>query len=216
MKELFAALVKAQAEMTGAKKDSANPFFKSKYADLSSVMEAIRPALTAHGLGFVQMVKDGQDCAAVETVIIHESGEMMPCGFVSVPVSKADAQGYGSAITYAKRYSLQAAFGVPSVDDDGNAAAAAPPAKKKAFAEAHSPAKLAFEQLDPDTQDFLRSLAADVILLLSKGDDQGAWARIEDESLDADCKAGLWSLLDSKQRSTLKTMAAAAAQKVTA
>ena len=216
MKELFAALVRAQAEMTGAKKDSANPFFKSKYADLSSVMEAIRPALSAHGLGFVQMVKDGTDCAVVETVIIHESGEMMPCGFVSVPVSKADAQGYGSAITYAKRYSLQAAFGVPSIDDDGNAAVAAAPVKQKAFAESHSPAKLAFELLEADTQDYLRSLAADVMTLLNRKDDAGAWARIEDEALDADCKAGLWSLLDSKQRSTLKSMAAAAAQKVTA
>jgi hypothetical protein len=226
MKELFAALVKAQAEMTGAKKDSANPFFKSKYADLGSVMEAIRPALSAHGLGFVQMVKDGEDCAAVETVIIHESGEMMPCGYVSVPVSKADAQGYGSAITYAKRYSLQAAFGVPSIDDDGNAAAAAKPDARaphgynakgnpKAGPEAHSPAKLAFESLPPDTQDYLRSVAADVILLLSKSDDKGAWERIEDEAFDADCKAGLWSLLDSKQRSALKTQAAAAAQKVT-
>ena len=129
MKELAAALVKAQAEMTGAKKDSANPFFKSKYADLSSVMEAIRPALTAHGLGFVQVCHDAPDAAKIETIIIHESGQTLSCGVISVPVSKGDAQAMGSAITYAKRYSLQAAFGVPSVDDDGNAASVAAPKK---------------------------------------------------------------------------------------
>ena len=127
MKNLFAALVKAQSEMGGAVKDSANPFFKSKYADLSSVMEAIRPAFTANGLGFVQVCHDAEHAACVETIIIHASGESYSCGKVSVPVSKPDAQGYGSAITYAKRYSLQAAVGVPSVDDDGNAAAKAAP-----------------------------------------------------------------------------------------
>ena len=129
-KELFAALVKAQSEMGGAVKDSANPFFKSKYADLASVMEAIRPAFAANGLGFIQVCHDAEHAACIETIIIHKSGQSYRCGRVSVPVGKADAQGYGSAITYAKRYSLQAAAGVPSVDDDGNAATAAKPAAK--------------------------------------------------------------------------------------
>lgn len=127
IKQLAAALVKAQAAMSGAKKDANNPFFKSKYADLPSVMAAIRPALAENGLGFVQICHDAEQAAKVETIIIHESGETLSCGTISVPVSKNDAQAYGSAITYAKRYSLQAAFGVPSVDDDGNSAAMAPP-----------------------------------------------------------------------------------------
>lgn len=124
---LFAALVKAQGAMGGAVKDSNNSFFKSKYADLASVMEAIRPAFAANGLGFIQVIHDAENSACVETIIIHESGASFACGRVSVPVSKGDAQGYGSAITYAKRYSLQAAVGVPSVDDDGNGATKAPP-----------------------------------------------------------------------------------------
>lgn len=220
MKELAAALVKAQAEMTGAKKDSANPFFKSKYADLSSVMEAIRPALSAHGLGFIQVAHDGEDCAIVETVIIHESGETLSCGKVSVPVSKGDAQGYGSAITYARRYSLQTAFGVPSVDDDGNEAARAAPhgvtAKgiPKAGPASHSATAEAWNMMDGETQKFLEGVAMDVIAYLAKGRDVDAWERIEDAALDSDQKAALWSRFDSKQRSTLKSIATAAGQRV--
>lgn len=128
MKELFTALALAQAEMEAATKDSNNPFFKSKYADLNSVMGAVKPALAKHGLAFVQVCHDAEHCAKVETVIVHASGEQFKCGAVSVPVSKHDAQGYGSALTYARRYSLAAAFGVGAEDDDGNAAAKAKPA----------------------------------------------------------------------------------------
>lgn len=127
---LSAALSKAQAVMEGAKKDSANPFFKSKYADLASVTEAIRKPLSDNGLSYVQISHEKDDAAAIETVILHESGEWISCGTVVAPVSKADAQGFGSAITYARRYSLQAAFGIAPEDDDGNAAAAAKPQKQ--------------------------------------------------------------------------------------
>lgn len=122
MKHLFTALVRAQAEISVALKDSTNPHFKSKYADLASVVAAIKPAAAKHGLGFVQTFRESTGGVTVETVILHESGEQMPCGPLFVPASKGDAQGYGSAITYARRYSLQTAWGVPSDDDDGNAA----------------------------------------------------------------------------------------------
>lgn len=140
IKELAAALAKAQGEIKGALKDSANPFFKSKYADLSSVVEAIRDPLAANGLSYVQIAHDAENSAKIETVILHSSGEWFSCGWVSVPVSKADAQGFGSAMTYARRYSLSAAFGVAPEDDDGNAAAKSPPNK-------HAPVKAALEPL---------------------------------------------------------------------
>ena len=89
MKDLFAALVKAQAQMGGAVRDSANPFFKSKYADLASVMEAIRPAFAANGLGFIQLIHDAENSACVETMLIHESGETFLCGKVSVQIGRA-------------------------------------------------------------------------------------------------------------------------------
>lgn len=127
IKELAAAMAKAQPLIQGAKKDRNNPAFKSKYADLSSVTEAIDGAIPAHGLSYVQASHDRENAAAVETIILHASGEWLSCGIVSVPVSKHDAHGYGSALTYARRYSLSAAFGVVPEDDDGTAAAKAPP-----------------------------------------------------------------------------------------
>jgi hypothetical protein len=125
---LAAALAKAQGQMKGAVKDSANPFFKSKYADLASVVEAIRAAFSANGLSYIQTLEPSdKDEVRVETTLLHASGEWISCGVLSLPVSKADAQGYGSALTYARRYSLSAAVGVAPEDDDGNAASAAKP-----------------------------------------------------------------------------------------
>ena len=134
-KNLASALVKAQAEIAGASKNSTNPHFRSKYADLGSVMDAVKPALSKHGLAFVQEITERADGVFVETVIIHESGEFYRCGKLPMPAPKQDPHGYGSAISYAKRYSLMAAFGVPAEDDDGNAAV------KKQEAKAADPAR---------------------------------------------------------------------------
>ena len=128
IKELATSLAKAQGSIKGAIKDSSNPFFKSKYADLASVVEAIRSAFAANGLSYIQTVEPSQaDEVRVETMILHTSGEWISCGVLALPVSKVDAQGYGSALTYARRYSLSAAVGVAPEDDDGNAATAAKP-----------------------------------------------------------------------------------------
>lgn len=129
IKELAAALAKAQTKMGGARKDKNNPAFKSKYADLSSVTEAIDSAIPEFGLAYVQVSHDRPEAAAIETIILHASGEWLSCGIVSVPVTKHDAHGFGSALTYARRYSLSAGFGVVPEDDDGNAAAQSAPAR---------------------------------------------------------------------------------------
>lgn len=120
---LAAALAKAQAQVKGAVKDSANPFFKSKYADLASVWEACRDACNANDLAIVQFPIAGAEGFGVETVILHASGEWMSSEFV-LPASKMDAQGAGSCITYARRYAVAAVLRVCPEDDDGNAAAA--------------------------------------------------------------------------------------------
>lgn len=124
---LSKAMSQAFAEIENASKDKTNPHFRSKYADLGNVVDAVKPALLKHGLWFSQVSYDIENHAAIETVIYHSSGEWLSCGIVSVPVSKVDAQGYGSAMTYARRYSLSAAFGVAPEDDDGNAAVKAQP-----------------------------------------------------------------------------------------
>lgn len=198
MKELFTALTKAQAEMLAASKDSANPFFKSKYADLNSVMGAVKPPLAKHGLAFVQRSAHLDNCACVETVIIHESGQEYPCGLVSVPVAKHDAQGYGSALTYARRYSLAAAFGVGAEDDDGNAAAKAAP---KATI---TPTTGTWEQLTEDERVWLNDVANETKALIKKGDIVGALLRIKDEQLDADKSVALVTRFDSKERTAMK------------
>lgn len=120
---LHQAYVAAFAEIEGATKSANNPHFKSKYADLGAVMDAIKPALAKHGLAFWQLCEPSDDGVVVETVLVHISGEERSLGKLFVPANKKDAQGFGSAQTYARRYSLQTAFGVPAEDDDGNAAA---------------------------------------------------------------------------------------------
>lgn len=100
---------------------------KYKYADLGSVMEAVKPALSEHSLFFTQSTHEAQGGVCVETIVHHASGESMSFGKLFVPANKNDAQGFGSALTYARRYSLMTAFGVPAEDDDGNAAAKTAP-----------------------------------------------------------------------------------------
>jgi hypothetical protein len=121
---LTVALSYVQGKMSHAVKDSANPFFKSKYADLESVWGACRDLLSAHGIAIMQfpgLYSELDKSMSLTTVISHKSGEWMSQE-MSVPVTKADAQGSGSAITYMRRYALAAVVGVVQADDDGNAA----------------------------------------------------------------------------------------------
>jgi hypothetical protein len=119
--ELAAALSKAQGALLGAVKDSSNPFFKSKYADLSSVWDACRAALAANGLSVTQTT-DGADASVVTviTTLMHSSGQWID-GNLTMRPKVADPQGIGSTITYARRYALAAMVGVAPEDDDGNA-----------------------------------------------------------------------------------------------
>ena len=118
---LIGALAKALPELESAKKNKANPAFKSKYADLAAVIEALEP-LKEHGLWYRQHVHESAEGVMIETLYLHESGEQLSAGCLFMPAAKRDAQGFGSALTYARRYSLQTAFGLATEDDDGNAA----------------------------------------------------------------------------------------------
>lgn len=126
--KVAAALVKAQKEFGPALKSSSNPHFKSRYADLAACVEAVVDALNNNGIALTQRVSPSDNGVIVETVFIHESGEIINCGQLHVPATKHDAQGYGSALTYARRYSLMAACGIAPEDDDGNAASKRPSA----------------------------------------------------------------------------------------
>ena len=126
MKNIATALVKAQRAFGPALKSSTNPHFRSKYADLSACVEAVIEGLNGAGIALIQRTSMDDTGVTVETVFVHESGEMMECGKLHVPAAKQDPQGYGSALTYARRYSLMAACGIAPEDDDGNAATKRP------------------------------------------------------------------------------------------
>lgn len=201
-KNIYAAFVKAQQGFAPALKTSVNPHFRSKYADLAACVEAVIDSLNANGIGLVQKSYPDDTGVTIETLFVHASGESMSGGTLHVPASKQDAQGYGSALSYCRRYSLMAACGIAPEDDDGNAATKAPPKPASA-----KPVSVdIFQQLDTDTQEYLRSVAAQVITLINRNDVEAAVDYMTSEELDADLKVGLWSLLDSKQRSAIKAV----------
>lgn len=123
--ELATALSKAQSEIQGAKKDCANPFFKSKYADLSSVWDACREPLTKNGLSVIQTTSERDGNIYLFTTLAHSSGQWIRSE-LKVIVGKPDIQALGSSLTYCRRYSLAMIAGVCPEDDDGNAATQAP------------------------------------------------------------------------------------------
>lgn len=119
--ELAAALAKAQGEIEGAHKDSANPFFKSKYADLASVWEACRVPLSKNGLAIVQLPRADGNAVTMETRLVHSSGQWIE-GELTAVAKDEGPQSIGSTVTYLRRYMLQSVTGVAPEDDDGNAA----------------------------------------------------------------------------------------------
>ncbi len=122
MKNIATALVKAQKEFGPALKTATNPHFRSKYANLSNCVEAVIDALNNNGIFLLQKNYDHQNGIMVETVFVHESGEMLECGCLFFPAQKNDPQGFMSALTYGRRASLMAACGIAPEDDDGNMA----------------------------------------------------------------------------------------------
>lgn len=117
---LAAALAKAQGQMTFATKDATNPHFKTRYADLAAVWSAIREPLAANGLSVIQQVTQAEGMVGVRSILAHASGEWVSSD-LQMPVAQKTPQGYGSALTYARRYSLAALVGIAQDDDDGEA-----------------------------------------------------------------------------------------------
>lgn len=166
---LAAAMAAAQSEMGAAIKGASNPFFKSKYADLGSVIQAIKAPFAAHGLSYVQFPVSGESSVGVTTRLMHSSGEWLQQDYF-IPLGKMDAQAAGSAITYARRYALQAIAGIPAEDDDGNAATQAAPVvelhKPVTKAQAKTIADL-IKRTESDTQRFCKAFKCESIAELS-------------------------------------------------
>ena len=129
MKNIATALVKAQREFGPALKTSTNPHFRSKYASLDACIEAVLDALNNNGIYLMQLTDEHDGGVKVSTIFLHESGEQLSGGSLFMPATKHDAQGFGSALSYARRYSLMAACGIAPEDDDGNQATKTAPPK---------------------------------------------------------------------------------------
>jgi hypothetical protein len=125
---IIPALLKAQGELEHAKKDSSNPHFKSKYADLATVLDTCKPVLQANDLLVTHQRESTEAGEFLITTLWHKSGQFLNSRSKLMP-TKADPQGFGSALTYARRYDLSALIGLASDDDDGNAASAEPKIK---------------------------------------------------------------------------------------
>lgn len=128
MKAISEALVKAQSQFKPVNKDSENPFFKSSYADLSSILNSVMPVLTSNGLAVSQPMKVVDGITILCTRIIHSSGEFLESEMILPP--HADPQKYGSLITYYKRYQLQAMLGISTSDEDDDANSVSQPQKE--------------------------------------------------------------------------------------
>jgi len=222
MKEISAALVRAQKEFGPALKTSSNPHFRSKYADLSACVEAVIDGLNNNGIFLMQGSHLCEDGVIVETIFIHESGEQMSAGKLHVVASKQDAQGYGSALTYARRYALMAACGIAPEDDDGNAAARPkqadkpaappPPAAPKVPAKAEGePGKWQITvKTKPDATptDFINIVAEMAVVALEQAKSQADVMEIfkvnrslfdKVKSIDADCHKDLMEAFKTKK-----------------
>jgi hypothetical protein len=202
MQKIAAALVKAQKAFGPALKTSSNPHFKSRYADLSACVEAVIDGLNSNGVALIQRTHECSDGVTVETVFVHESGETFEAGKLHVPASKQDPQGYGSALTYARRYSLMAACGIAPEDDDGNAATkTAPKAKSGVAADVLATNS---QPLTPQELQYLDELAQEVQALFTEESAADAFLRIEKDKLDDIQKIYLASKLPSLIRNKIK------------
>ena len=153
---LAEALAKAQCDMNNPGFDTTNPHFRSRFASLAAVRNAVIPVLAAHGISLTQDLHSTERGVACFTLLLHSSGQWQEYGPLEIPASKADAQGFGSAATYARRYHMQAVAGVVGdEDDDGNQAVASQGATRE-------PARKVVEANVQPTAGALESLQADM------------------------------------------------------
>lgn len=208
IKELATALAKAQGELRNPHFDAENPHYRSKFASLMSVRDAVIPVLSKHGLSLSQWPLAEGSYAGCRSVLSHSSGEWMEEAFL-IPVDKGNAHGYASAVTYAKRLSMQAIAGVVgSNDDDGNGAASNTKRKNTATATMSDE----YDKLTADEKIWIDDLAAGVKSWVEKGQPQEALDEMDagipytprPGSKDAEYKLALQSRLDSKTLTALK------------
>jgi hypothetical protein len=147
MKQIATALLNAQGEMSNPKKGATNPFFKSKYADLNAIREAVIPVLNSHGISVLQPIVHFENKNFVKTILLHESGEFLESLTEIIYNKQNDAQAQGSGISYARRYALQSFVCVGADDDDGQKAVQQKPNATKEVMQKAKIANATIEQI---------------------------------------------------------------------
>ncbi len=198
MKQIAAAFVKAKREFSPALKEKNNPAFRSKYADLGACLEAVNDALLNCGIAVYQETSEDQTGVTVETVFMHESGETLRCGKLHVPASKQDPQGYGSALTYARRYALMTACGIAPEDDDGNAASKAP--QRQAVEYVQAPIKTLSSKQVADVLALIDEVKADKPALLNWVSEKSGQKVTKLEEAPAEAYEALIKSLEAKRK----------------
>lgn len=202
------AFVKAKREFSPALKSSTNPHFRSKYADLGACLEAVNDALLNNGIAVYQETFEDQTGVTVETVFLHESGQSLRAGKLHVPSTKGDPQGYGSALTYCRRYSLMAACGIAPEDDDGNAASRP---NGRMGGSARDVLHDAEAALDDEQRAWIGGIAAKLHKSYATEGAHRAAERLIASGLEAEQEMALWSMLSdhAKMRREIKEAKAA-------
>lgn len=198
---LIEALVKAQSEMSHAAFDQTNPHFSSKFASLKSVIDAVKPALNNNGIAFIQEAVQIDGVTYIETVL-YGYADMLRTGPVPVVADKQNAQGFGSGMTYAKRYSLSMALGIAAdTDDDGNAASATPKRKPQ------SVTKTVLEEEGIKVDEHKRGEYVIGISNAINADDLSGLKELMAElTLDSEMKLAVWNELPAPIRTFIKKM----------
>lgn len=206
--EIAKAMSAAQSEMQNPAFDKKNPAFKSSYASLASCRKAIIPVFAKHGISIVQNIGSTDNGVTCSNLLMHTSGQWIQTDALEVPADRHNAHGYGSACTYARRFSLMAlACVVGDEDDDGNQAAANPPSIMQVPLKesAKSVAQDHFDKMDEEEQAFLREQAQSIKDWFGSSEQGGFDAYREvTEKMDSEEKIALWSLLPSNIRTSIK------------
>jgi len=197
---LISALVKAQSQMSHAAFDQTNPHFKSKFASLKSVIDAVKPALNANGIAFLQEAVQIDGVTHIETVF-YGYNDMLRTGPVPVVADKQNAQGFGSGMTYAKRYSLSMALGIAAdEDDDGNAAA-----KHSTGRKPQSVTKTVLQEEGIKVDEGKRTSYISLLTEATSAEDHAGMKELLDElRQDSDMKLAVWAELPSNIRSAIR------------
>jgi hypothetical protein len=214
MTKIAPAFIAAKKAFGPLLKDKNNPAFRSKYADLGACIDSVEDALLANDIAVYHETSEDATGITVECVLLHASGESIRGGKLHVPAAKQDPQGYGSALTYARRYSLMSICGIAPEDDDGNAASKGTKSQGN-VAQASGPisaTRIAFEQLPADWQAWLKDFAPQVDNLCEQSGAEAAQGLITENKLENEQIAGLFHLLSSKTRSALNALTKSPAQ----